>query len=650
MPLTQIKYKIVTKRALKPDTFKTFMEYLFNEFSESEAKRLANSFIGELGRKYNRSNTGFTCTDYDTAMCCWTRAMADERNVTVDHFNDIYLIKEQTCERIFSDNTSVNRFIISEAILKLLQLIWISHGKISKLYAYNTDGIFIMNPKKNFKNKKDVEFNTSKIGRAYVTDTELTYFEKRYRENMDYDSYEVRRGEGYVFNGQAGSGKTTKLCDMVKEAENPLVLSFTNKAVENVKDRLSKTGLNSVCHTFDSYFCEWNGRDIDSLKGKTIFIEEFSMVPNRWITKIYEAFIKYNNKIYMFGDPNKCEPVEAGSQIRNDYLDSETISQMCPKTKTLPYIEDSCRYDKQTHEMLSKFLKHGKVSSYFSPIDVYYKNICYLNSTRIKINGQCCDIFTKDKKYVTVDFKYDNKKETYKICEGMPVIATTNIKDRQIFNTMEFKLKKIRKKHDYEFKINDEWYGLTEFSQSFIAAFCVTVYKYQGCDINEHYNIHDVNRMDKKQLYTALSRTTRFDYFHIFNRQINNKYFVRKQPVLELINAKFNSLYKNGKIYKVTFSDKNVYVGSTCEELETRLKWHLSNHKSQVYKNKDNDPKIELLIDAPCNDKKTLEKIENAYIEEYANKYKKLLLNVRCNPLKKAKKIEYEVSIENDKS
>ena len=268
-----------------------------------------------------------------------------------------------------------------------------------------------------------------------------------------------------------------------------------------------------------------------------------------------------------------------------------------------------------------------------------------------KINGQCCDIFTKDKKYVTVEFKYDNKKETYKICEGMPLLATQNIKDKNIFNTMEFKLKKIRTHDngDNSFKINDDWYGMTEFSQSFIPAFCVTVYKYQGSDINEHYNIHHVNRMDKKQLYTALSRTTKFDHIHIFNRQLNNKYFVRKQPVLELINARLNSLYKNGKIYKVTFSDKRVYIGSTCEELETRLKWHLSDNKSQVYKNKDNDPKIELIINAPCNDKKTLEKIENAHIEEYANEYKELLLNVRCNPLKKAKKIEYEVNIENDK-
>ena len=80
--------------------------------------------------------------------------------------------------------------------------------------------------------------------------------------------------------------------------------------------------------TFDSYFCDWNGRDISYLKDKTIFIEEFSMVPNRWTTKIYEAFTKYNNTIYMFGDPNQCEPIESGSQIHYNYLDSKTIREM----------------------------------------------------------------------------------------------------------------------------------------------------------------------------------------------------------------------------------------------------------------------------------------------------------------------------------
>ena len=99
-----------------------------------------------------------------------------------------------------------------------------------------------------------MKFNTSKIGKAYVTDTPFTYFEKHYRENM-VELPDVKYGKGIIFNGQAGSGKTTKLCEMVIEEEDPIVLSFTNKAVENVKERLFKvhklSGYESICHTFD---------------------------------------------------------------------------------------------------------------------------------------------------------------------------------------------------------------------------------------------------------------------------------------------------------------------------------------------------------------------------------------------------------------
>ena len=151
----------------------------------------------------------------------------------------------------------------------------------------------------------------------------------------------------------------------------------------------------------------------------------------------------------------------------------------------------------------------------------------------------------------------------------------------------------------------------------------------------------------KKQLYTALSRTTKLDYIHLNNKEVNNKYENRRQPLLELMNTKFNSLYKNGKIYKVTLDNGKVYVGSTCEELETRLSWHLTNCKSQVHKNKNKNPKIELIVKAPSGDKKSLEKVENEHISEYAEIYDKKLINIKANPNIKPKKIEYQVNIEN---
>jgi len=77
------------------------------------------------------------------------------------------------------------------------------------LYGFNTDGIYIKNPKLKFKNKKDVKFKTDNIGKPYNTDSKLTYFEKR--ENLCIKDYMIETGNGCIYNGKAGSGETERL-------------------------------------------------------------------------------------------------------------------------------------------------------------------------------------------------------------------------------------------------------------------------------------------------------------------------------------------------------------------------------------------------------------------------------------------------------
>ena len=657
LPLSQIKWQITTKKYLEPSTFEKTIKFYFENFAESEAKIMANSFIGELGRKYNKTNSGFTSTDYDTAMCCWTHAMAEGRNLSIDEYNGLFFIREQHCQRLFSDNTSVNRFVISGAVLQLLQLMQASVGEESKLVAYNTDGIFVTDPLIDFPHKKSVEFKIQNIGNAYKTDSKPVYFEKKYRENLDFDGYEIELGKGQVVTGQAGSGKTTLLCQMVAECENPIVLSFTNKAVENVKMRLCKVenlkhDPNKICHTFDSYFCEWNEDNFKELRKKTVFVEEYSMAPNKWITLIYKAFLIYKIEVNMFGDPNQCDPVDEDTNLAHNYLESASVQQMCPNLKTMTYVAESCRYDNKTNQMLDTFLKLGKVAAHFEPFSLYWKNICFLNSTRKKVNEECCAAFSDGKSRESVTFIYNGGRERYMICVGMPFLATKNLKEDRVFNMMEFKLEDIRRKSGLEFLIAGKWYGLDVFASSFIPAFCVTVYKYQGADIDEDYNIYDVGLMDKKQLYTALSRTTKLKYIHLCNKEVKKRYFVRKQSEEEIAKTSVDPKYNSGKIYKIKFSNGEIYVGSTTLELEERLQMHMADKKSIVYKKKLLRPKIKLVVNAPCFDKKTLESIEMKWIDWFAQDYGKNLVNVRGNTSRKRvkrKTVVHEAAIETDK-
>ena len=68
-----------------------------------------------------------------------------------------------------------------------------------------------------------------------------------------------------------------------------------------------------------------------------------------------------------------------------------------------------------------------------------------------------------------------------------------------------------------------------------------------------------------------MSRTTRFNHIHLDENMLLKFYYNINPPVLERINAKQNSLFKNGKMYEVAFDNEMVYLGSTCETLETRL-------------------------------------------------------------------------------
>ena len=173
----------------------------------------------------------------------------------------------------------------------------------SELYSINTDGVFMTNPKHQYPNKKDVEFSTDQIGKVSTTNSECMYFEKHYRDNFDPDDYTDFVGDGVIYYGQAGCGKTRKLIKLASEATNPIILSFTNKAIESVKWQVNHN-VRDKCFTFDSYFNSYHNRDIFHLADKTIFIEEYSRTPNKWMSKIYQAFTKYHNTVFMFGDTN----------------------------------------------------------------------------------------------------------------------------------------------------------------------------------------------------------------------------------------------------------------------------------------------------------------------------------------------------------
>lgn len=270
----------------------------------------------------------------------------------------------------------------------------------------------------------------------------------------------------------------------------------------------------------------------------------------------------------------------------------------------MKYIEGTARYDINTRNMLGNFLTFKNIKHKFEPIGQYYKNICWLNETRRQVTKDCCDRFVKDKQSTEINFKYKSQTEKYKVCAEMPVICTQNMKPKNMFNMMEFVIDEIR---DEKFIINEEEFDKNEFRSSFLPNFCNTVYKYQGGKIDKH-NIWDIHRMDVKEMYTCLSRTTKLEYIHLDNKKKCRRYREREQADMVIINSYFNDDYQNSKIYQITFEKNDkIYVGCTTRLLEERLEEHYMNKKSAIYKYREDNPQIELMTSCPCKDKKTLE-------------------------------------------
>ena len=78
-----------------------------------------------------------------------------------------------------------------------------------------------------------------------------------------------------------------------------------------------------------------------------------------------------------------------------------------------------------------------------------------------------------------------------------------------------------------------------------------------------------------------------------------------------ILNSYFNADYQNGKIYEVTFElNDKFYVGSTTQLLEDRLNEHQNDKKSAVYKYCNDKPKIRLICNCPCKEKRRLKRLK----------------------------------------
>lgn len=693
MDKSKIKKMLLPCGEIPADAFSEFVKFVYKQFNESEGKSIVNMFIGNMGTKYNKEMKGCIVTDLTEARSL----QALYENVDIYDFRgDRFLVKQTAKCRLLEDNTSINRFVISGGVRKVIETLRKVMGEKSKLLSIRTDCVYVENPVTGFpvgekpcagnsvhekpclgypscekpsQGIPSVAGNSAAfvdVSAPVVDNLGKMKMEREihlvqvHEENNDEDDFSVEasleeikkclhQGNGQFIAGIGGSGKThTAIEEFLKHPdEKKIMMSFTNKACSVVRERLKAKGADEGLVSTLCSFCLENPTSdtnasladiVDKLaKLDLVWIDETSNCPMRFFKMLYMAWLKKKNeggdlRVILSGDVYQTPSTDTREK-KYDVTQCGAIKQMCPTFVTLPYREESGRYDKRAHHIIESFLKYRNLRwiDFPSPVLSEY-NISKLNETRKEVNQK----MNEGRQGTKLTFKYQGKSEEYTVYKGMRLVCTTNLKQHEMWNSETYALEEVRGDGCV---INGKTFSKADVCKSFLPAYCSTVIRYQGDCIDSHYNILDVNKMSANELYTALSRTTKGEYIHLDKSQLRKWYWFHdysreKNIVYKPIKG---GKYGESKIYEVSVDGK-LYIGSTTKEkVEERLAEHLADEHSPLYGL--NHAVIKEVVQVLCFSRAELEEVERRYVEEYVAKYgAHLMLNTNLMPVVKEAK------------
>jgi hypothetical protein len=85
---------IYAKQFLKPDTFKEFTEYIYTTYETNQAKKIINFFIGALGTKYIKNDSGCVTSSYEIA-CALLLQYQEKQKINIDTLNNLHFVRMQ---------------------------------------------------------------------------------------------------------------------------------------------------------------------------------------------------------------------------------------------------------------------------------------------------------------------------------------------------------------------------------------------------------------------------------------------------------------------------------------------------------------------------------------------------------------------------
>jgi hypothetical protein len=267
--------------------------------------------------------------------------------------------------------------------------------------------------------------------------------------------------------GAPGTGKSHL---MRNTEEYDYSCAYTNKAANGT------TNIKTTGQTIHKLFGIFTGEKLAHLRGKTVWVDEISMIPRVVWGYMLEAYMNYDTIFKFTGDFNQTAPV--GEE----------------KLHWIPFM--------------------GEVKT----LTKDYRNSPALVAMREAIiNGEEIKIKKSRKDYPMINIAFTNatcKKVNESIVEREKI--TWGDSGSQVCSSLTIKKYFIAKNESFEVESSDSKFVRLKgieydiprkiFDKSFVWGYCMTVHKAQGDTIKEDIGIHEFHRMPVDVKYTAITR------------------------------------------------------------------------------------------------------------------------------------------------
>ena len=342
-----------------------------------------------------------------------------------------------------------------------------------------------------------------------------------------------------TLQGAPGTGKTFKV---KKDYKYDVSTTTTNLCLLNIMDEkyISKT----VYSLLSLYNPSDLSKTLSKLKNKTIWLDEFSMIPKSTWSFFYILNKEYNCKLIISGDINQIPPIgEKPIDLNNLFFKQlfntvETLTKDFRNDEKIINIRDSilnADHTPEVYNIMSRlyttqdFLKFDRHLSHTHQT----KNIInYLMKRERKFTYKWTN--TKVKEYIDEETK--KPKYIYvsslDVSDGVLLTCKTTKKSAEIYKNDLWQvaskhLNPAGDLHGYtlinKLRNNKSLFVSAENMIHFELGYCSTVHSSQGLTINEPFCIHDIKSMifcDKSILYTAITRGTKYNNMNLYaNRQ-----------------------------------------------------------------------------------------------------------------------------------